>query len=136
MKVSREMLKSRTVSVFIKCPTSDVYGYVSDPRNLPNWAAGLCNSIRQEGEACIADGPMGEVKLRFAEGNLLGVLDHYVVLPNGDEWQNPLRVVPNESGAEVMFTLFQAAEMSDLQFVEDCATVENDLRTLKRILEG
>jgi len=130
------MVKARTVSVFIKCPTSDVYGYVSDPRNLPNWAAGLCKSIRQEDEAWIADGPLGEVKLRFAEGNLLGVLDHYVLLPNGQEWLNPVRVVPNESGAEVMFTLFQAPEMSDLQFVEDCATVEQDLRTLKRILEG
>lgn len=129
-------VKSRTVSVSIKCPPSDVYGFAADPRNLPQWATGLCRSIRPSGESWLVESPLGEVSFRFVPQNPFGVLDHVVTFSDGREVLNPMRVVPNGDGSEILFTLFQSAEMSDLQFVEDCATVEQDLRTLKRILEG
>jgi len=44
--------------------------------------------------------------------------------------------VPNGSGSEVLLTLFQTAGMSDERFAEDIRWVEQDLKTLKRILEG
>jgi len=47
-----------------------------------------------------------------------------------------MRVVPNGSGSEVIFTLFQLAGMSDEKCAEDIRWVEQDLKTLKRILEG
>ena len=46
-----------------------------------------------------------------------------------------MRVVPNGSGSEVIFTLFKTPEMSDKQFAEDAGLVERDLRTLKSVLE-
>jgi hypothetical protein len=113
-----------------------VYGFVVDPRNLTRWAAGLCRSARPAGDAWILDSPLGEVGFRFVERNAFGVLDHFVTFASGQVTLNPMRVVANGPGSEVLFTLFQAPEMSDLEFVEDCSTVENDLRTLKRILEG
>jgi hypothetical protein len=129
-------MKTRTVSVYIKCPPSDVYGYVVDPRNFAHWATAFCRSVRPSGDAWILETPLGEVGFRFVEPNRLGVLDHFVTLPSGQTTLNPMRVVPNGDGSEVMFTLFQAPEMSDLQFVEDVAMVERDLRTLKEVLEG
>jgi hypothetical protein len=129
-------VKTRTVSVFIKCPPSDLYGFVADPLHLPEWAHGLCRSIRRQAGAWVVDGPLGEVGFRFALRNSWGVLDHVVTLSNGQEIVNPMRVVARGAGSEVLFTLFQPEEMSDLQFVEDVATVERDLRTLKQILEG
>ena len=128
-------MKSRTVSVSIKCPPSDVYGFVVDPRNLPEWARGLARSVRPSGDAWKLESPLGEIGFRFVPHNAFGVLDHIVTFADGKEVVNPMRVVPNEDGSEVLFTLFQATEMSALQFVEDCSTVENDLRTLKRLLE-
>ncbi|HXV12694.1 MAG TPA: SRPBCC family protein, partial [Candidatus Krumholzibacteria bacterium] len=59
-----------------------------------------------------------------------------VTLASGEKALNPMRVVPNGEGSEVLFTLFQLSEMSDLQFVEDVAMVERDLRSLKEVLEG
>ena len=129
-------LKSRTVSVFVKCPPSDVYGFVVDPRNLPQWARGLCRSIRPSDDAWLVESPLGEVRLRFVPPNAFGVLDHVVTFANGQEVLNPMRVVQNGDGSEVLFTLFQSNGMSDLQFVEDVAMVERDLRMLKEILEG
>lgn len=75
------------------------------------------------------------MQLRFAEKNDFGVLDHYVTTAQGVEIYVPMRVVPSGSGSEVMFTLLRMPGMSDKQFAEDAGLVEQDLKTLKSILE-
>lgn len=47
-----------------------------------------------------------------------------------------MRVIPNGSGSEIIFTLFQSPAMSDEKFAEDVTLVERDLKTLKGFLEG
>jgi hypothetical protein len=47
----------------------------------------------------------------------------------------PMRVVANGGDSEVMLTLFQRADMSDDVYAQDIRWVEQDLRTLKGILE-
>ena len=129
-------MKSRTVSVSIRCPASDIYGFVVDPRNLPEWATAFCRSVRPNGDAWLVESPLGEVGFRIVPRNSWGVLDHVVTLANGQEVLNPMRVIANGPESEVLFTLFQPEETSDLQFLEDCAMVEQDLRSLKRVMEG
>ena len=67
--------------------------------------------------------------------NDFGVLDHYVTTAQGVEIYVPMRVVPNGSGSEVMFTLFKTPDMSDKQFADDAGMVERDLKTLKSVME-
>lgn len=112
-----------------------MYAFVTDPRNLPRWATQFALSVRREGEDWIVQTPDGAVTIRFAAANRLGVMDHVVGLESGQQVAVPMRVIPNGSGSEVLFTLFQLPGMSDEQFARDGAIVENDLRTLKRILE-
>jgi hypothetical protein len=47
----------------------------------------------------------------------------------------PMRVVQNDEGSEVIFTLFQTVDMSDERFAEDIRMVEQDLKHLKSIME-
>jgi carbon monoxide dehydrogenase subunit G len=129
------VLQSRTLSVSIERPPADVYDFVSNPENLPKWAPGLCRSVRRSEGQWIVETPDGPVKFRFVERNELGVLDHSVSPAPGLEIMNPMRVVPNGSGSEVIFTVFQRPGMSAEQFTEDTGLVERDLRTLKTILE-
>lgn len=129
------MLESRTLSVTIACLPRKVYEFVSNPENLPRWAAGLCKSVRKSDTGWIAETPQGPMQIRFAEKNDFGVLDHYVTMAQGVEVYVPMRVVPSGSGSEVIFTLFKTPEMSDRQFAEDAGMVERDLRTLKIVLE-
>jgi hypothetical protein len=79
---------------------------------------------------------VGQVEERFAERNDLGVLDHYVTLPGGEVVYNPMRVIANGGGSEISFTLFRLPGMTDEQFETDAATVTEDLRTLKTLLEA
>lgn len=75
------------------------------------------------------------MKVRFVEKNDLGVLDHYVDPAPGVEVYVPMRVLSNGSGSEVIFTLFRLPDMSEEKYAEDVGLVEQDLRTLKNVLE-
>ncbi len=126
---------SRTLSVSIDCHPSKVYGFVSSPENLPKWATAFCKSVRKSNADWIVDTPQGPMKVRFVEKNGFGVLDHYVNPAPGVEVYVPMRVLPNGSGSEVIFTLFRLPDMSDEKYAEDVGLVEQDLRTLKKMLE-
>ena len=64
------------------------------------------------------------------------LLDHEVTLPSGDVIYNPMRVVPNGDGCEVVFSLRSRPDMSDEDFERDAGLVQADLTRLKRVLEG
>jgi hypothetical protein len=126
----------RHVSVSILRPPGEVYAFAANPENLPRWARGLSGSIEEVNGDWIADSPMGKVKVRFATRNELGVLDHDVILESGERAHNPMRVVANADGSELVFTLFRRPGMTDEAFAADAKAVEDDLRALKRLLEA
>ena len=98
-------------------------------------AAGLSGSIKKVDEDWITESPMGTVKVKFADKNKFGVLDHDVTLPSGVKVYNPMRVFPNNDGSELVFTLYRRADVSDQEFAEDAKAVEKDLAKLKTLLE-
>ena len=129
------VLQSRTLSVSIDADPRAVYGFVSNPENLPRWAPGLCQAVRRVGDDWIVETPQGPLKVQFAAANDFGVLDHRVTGPAVDVYL-PMRVVPNGAGSEVLFTLFRQPEMSDEQYAEDARLVEDDLARLKSVIEA
>jgi hypothetical protein len=131
------LLEVRHISVSIARSPADVYAFAAKPENMPKWASGLGATFHEVDGEWVADGgPIGKVKVRFAERNTLGVLDHDVALESGVVFHNPVRVVPNgTAGSEVTFTLFRQPGMSDDELARDAATVLADLTTLKSLLE-
>ena len=125
---------ARHVTCSIARPPAVVYAFLRDPRNLPRWASGLSGGIRQEGADWISDAPMGRVKVAFAPENTYGVLDHDVTLADGQTFHNPMRVVPNDSGSEVSFTVFRRDGVDDAAFDADAATVGADLERARALL--
>ena len=124
------------LSVVIDRPWRRVYEYVSDPQNLPRWAAGLAGSeVQREVTQWSMSSPMGRVLVSFVPENDLGVVDHTVTLPTGESVLNPLWVLTlTEESCEVVFTL-RRGSMSEAEFDEDAAAVRADLETLKEICE-
>jgi hypothetical protein len=134
-KEIRMTFMAQHISVSINRPVNEVYEFASNPENLPKWATGLSGSIRKVNEDWIAEAPMGRVKVKFAEKNKFGVLDHEVTLPSGVKVYNPMRVFPNNEGSELVFTLYRRPDMSDQEFAEDAKAVKRDLEKLKTLLE-
>ncbi|GLZ47697.1 polyketide cyclase [Actinomycetospora sp. NBRC 106375] len=131
--------QTRLVSTVIARQWKDVYAYAADPRHLVDWAAGLA-SARVEAtdrpDTWIMDSPLGRVEVTFTPENEFGVLDHVVRLASGVEMENPLRVVPNGDGAELVFHVRRRDGMSDEDFAADAAAVAADLEKLRTILES
>ena len=126
---------SRIITVSIDRDWREVYDFASIPENFQRWAAGLGRRFERSGEEWTAEDPDGRlIRIRFSRPNEFGVLDH-IVSAEGKETHNAVRVVPNGTGAEVMFTLLRAPDMTDEIFAADAAAVERDLHALKALLE-
>lgn len=131
------MFPSRHLSVSIARPWREVYDFAREPANLPQWAAGLAGSTVEpiDGD-WVTDSPMGRVKVAFAQPNEFGVLDHDVTLPTGEVVTNPVRVFANGDGCDVVFSVRRRADMSDADLERDAGLVEQDLRTLRALMEA
>ncbi|XDD51597.1 SRPBCC family protein [Leptospira sp. WS92.C1] len=127
-------VKNISVSIFIPYPI--VYEYISEPKNFPEWASGLCKSIEQgTGQEWVLETPQGKLKAVFTPKNEYGILDHTVLFDNGQKVENPMRVIRNGEGCEILFTLFQTPDMSLEKFEEDANWVQKDLNELKTLVE-
>ena len=134
--VSDSMHEVRHISVYIARKPAEVYAFASNPRNLPQWAAGLARSeVQRDGDAWLAVSPFGKVRVKFAPKNRFGVIDHDVTTETGETIHNPMRVLPHGKGSEFTFTLMRRPGVSDRQFADDQTAVEKDLWTLKELLE-
>jgi len=131
-----DLFNVKNVSISIRRPPQNVYRFASNGENLPRWATGLGQTVRQVGADWILEGPLGRIKVLFAQTNDFGVLDHDVTLESGVTVHNPFRVVPNGLGSIVIFTVFQLPGVSDQKFEQDTGWVEKDLRTLRTLLES
>lgn len=127
--------KSRHVGISINHPADEVYEFASNPENLPKWSAGISGSVKNVNGDWIAESPMGRVKVKFADKNRFGILDHDVTLPSGETFYNPMRVFPNKDGSELVFTLYQRPGMSDRDFRNDEEQIKADLEKLKALIE-
>lgn len=125
---------ARHISRFIQRRPAEVCAFLADHRNLPKWAAGLSAGVSVENGVVFSESPMGRVQVRFAAGAEHGVFDHDVTLADGTTFHNPLRVLKNDEGSEVVFTLYRRAGVSDEEYERDAATIATDLARLAAAL--
>lgn len=128
--------ESKQISEWIDRRAAYVYEYASNPANLPYWAPGLGDSVENVDGQWFVETQSGRVRFAFVERNKYGVLDHEVVLPSGEVIYNPMRVVADGDGAEVVFSLRRLPDMSDEDFARDAGLVQADLTRLKHVLEA
>lgn len=127
---------ARTVSISVDRSPDVVYTYLADPRHLPDWAPGFARSVHEQADGWVVETAAGPMRIEFAPANSLGVVDHRVTSDDGLDSVNPMRVIGNGDGSEVLFTLFWPAGIAAEKFQHDLDLVEADLEALKRVLEG
>ena len=128
-------MQSVNLMITINRDSKDVYDFVSDLQNLPKWAKAFCLYIKKEGDSWQAITTLGEIKIKMTPRNTFGILDHFVYIKPDVEIYVPMRVVANEKGSEVIFTLFRQPDMTDSQFARDQKWVREDLQALKLVME-
>ncbi|SIO54379.1 hypothetical protein [Chitinophaga niabensis] len=132
----KTLLLVLNLSISINRSADDVYAYMANAENLPQWAAGLCTSIQRTNTANVWQINNGEARVRFVEKNKFRIVDHYVrAKPGEKEVYIPIRVIEHDDACEIVFTLFRLPGMTDEEFKKDMGNVQKDLDTIKAIME-
>ena len=125
----------KNISISINCPKEAVYDFASDPGNFTKWLAFVKSVSKQSDHVWNAETHLGKMAIELTPKNQFGIIDHTVTLADGNKVTNPLRVIANNDGTEVIFTLFKMPGKTTKEFEDDAKLVEADLKKLKKLLE-
>ncbi len=128
----RELVPMHADTQTITLPVSseDAFAFLVEPENLPRWAVGFARGIRREGEAWIVLTAHGEMPVRVIADAVHGTIDFHMRVAPGLEAIAYSRVVPNDSGAEYVFTQFHLPGMADEVFAAQRAALAEELSIL------
>jgi len=131
------MYQSHLIALSIKRPVDEVYAFLAEPLNFPQWAAVVGPDLRQIGpNEWAGDSPSGERIIRFCERNTYGVLDHAVYRPGEVPVTMPMRVAANEEGCELTFAFYRRPGTTEAEFASGIEWVTSDFLALKSMLEA
>jgi hypothetical protein len=128
-------VRSETVTTVLPASRQRVFEYMSDIRNLPEWATEFARELREEdGEFRVVNN-LGEFVFEIRADERTGVIDMYAG-PSRDELAVfPTRVVALPDGrASYSFTMFQAPGMPDELFESQHASLKREFENLEAIL--
>ena len=110
-------MKARTVTAVLDAPREQVFRYLSDVENLPNWATEFARELRfEDGKTKVVNG-LGEFYFSIEADPDTGVIDMYAGPTEEELALFPTRVVGLPGGkVAYSFTMFQGPEMPDELF--------------------
>ena len=117
-------------AITLPASAEDAFAFLAQPENLPRWAVGFARGIRREGEGWIVQTAQGEMPVRVVADAAQGTIDFHMGVAPGLEAVAFSRVVPNDPGAEYVFTQFQLPGMSDEVFAAQRAALTEELAIL------
>ena len=123
-----------TASTIIDASPASVFSYVSRPENQPEWAVNFVRSTRPLDDVRWAmETPVGEMIYRVEADADRGVVDFVYESPHPSVL--PTRVTPHPRGSLFTFTITRAPGMDDEAWEWGKRGLEEELATLKQILE-
>jgi hypothetical protein len=119
-----------TQTITLPVSPTEAFAFLAEPENLPRWAVGFARGIRHEGETWFVQTAQGEMPIRVFVDAARGTIDFHMTLAPGIEAAAYSRVLPNDAGAEYVFTQFQLRGMTDEVFAAQRAALAEELAIL------
>jgi hypothetical protein len=119
-----------TQTITLPVSAEEAFTFLAQPENLPRWAVCFAHGIRREGDAWIVQTAQGEMPVRVVADATRGTIDFHMGIAPRLEAVAYSRVVPNDSGAEYVFTQFQLPGMSDEVFAAQRAALAEEFAIL------
>lgn len=110
-------MEARTVTAVLDAPREQVFRYLADVKNLPDWATEFARELKfEDGKAKVING-LGEFYFSIESDPGTGVIDMYAGPTEEELAVFPTRVVELPGGkVAYSFTMFQGPEMPDELF--------------------
>ncbi len=119
-----------TQAITLPVSPAEAFAFLAEPANLPRWAVGFARGIRHEGEEWLVQTAQGEIPVRIGDDAARGTIDFHMTVAPGTEAVAYSRVLPNDAGAEYVFTQFQLPGMPDEVFAAQRAALAEELAIL------
>jgi uncharacterized protein YndB with AHSA1/START domain len=125
MSIDVEFKRSETRSIAIDAPPHEVHRYIADPANIPRWAPAFATAIRPRGEHWVTTSSRGDAEIVVASNRDVGTVD---ILSAADRTRGAfVRVIPNGTLSEVLFTLFFEPGTPEESIVAQMTVVDDEL---------
>ena len=128
-------MRSDTQSIMIDVPLAAVHAFVAEPANLPRWAVGFAQGVRQENGRWIVQTGAGDMPVRVDADETCGAVDFHMEPAPGVEVSAFSRVVPAGEGSVYVFTQLQGPGMPDAVFDAQAQALGHELVALKAVVE-
>ena len=104
-------MNNRTVTIVLPAPADEVFAYLADIENLPDWATDFARELKVvDGRHKVVNG-LGELFFRIEADERTRVIDMYAGPTEEQTAIFPTRVVALPAGASAFtFTMFQAPD--------------------------
>ena len=128
-------MRSETVTTVLPVSRERVFDYMSDIRNLPEWATEFARELREEdGEYRVVNN-LGEFVFEIRADERTGVIDMYAGPSREELAVFPTRAVALPDGrTSYSFTMFQAPGMPDELFESQYASLQREFENIEAIL--
>jgi hypothetical protein len=128
-------MRSETVTTILPVPRKRVFDYMSDIRNLPEWATEFAREMREEdGEFRVVNN-LGEFLFEIRSDESTGVIDMYAGPTRAEMAIFPTRVVALPDGrTSYSFTMFQGPGMPAELFESQHRSLQREIASLEAIL--
>jgi hypothetical protein len=125
-------MRHHTVTATFSAPPSEVFAYLAEIDNLPDWATEFARELKLvDGRHKVVNG-LGEFFFEIRADRESGVVDMFAG-PSEDALQLfPARVVPVTGGGSALtFTMFQAPDQPDEQFEGQYQSLQREFQNLE-----
>lgn len=126
-------MNARSVTTTFEAPAAEVFGYLAEIENLPDWATEFARELKVvDGRYKVVNG-LGEFFFRIDSDPDSGVIDMRAGPTETELALFPTRVVALPGGGSAFtFTMFQAPDMPDELFESQHASLLRELGNLER----
>jgi hypothetical protein len=130
-------VRSETVTAVLRAPAREVFDFLADVENLPEWATEFARRLEREGDDYKVVNGLGEFYFDVRADPATGVIDMFAG-PSKDQMALfPTRVVALPDGSSAFtFTMFQAPDMPDELFESQHASLQRELAGVERRFSG
>lgn len=127
-------MHSETVTVVIPAPKTAVFNYMSDLSNMPEWATGFCQEMKQENGAFKAMTPMGEMIVRVSTNQETGVIDLYASPEGKSDFPLATRVLSLPDGQTAYTaTFFQEPDVPDEMYQQQLGSFREEMDNIRSL---
>jgi hypothetical protein len=129
-------MRSETVSTTLDAPQDEVFEYMSEIENLPEWATEFARELRRDGEDYKVVNGLGEFYFAIETNEETGVIDMFAGPTKAEMGVFPTRVVALPGGRSAYtFTMFQAPGMPDELFESQHASLRREFENIEKRFE-